>query len=181
MRWGVLVMLLTVACQQPARERSTPGGDRPAPVPGLGPAEVVPAEAPGPEACADAPLLTLEQVARGEQAGERVAFEVVPRAQIVCTLMACIGPGGQHDEESCCNRCGGGYEVAIADEFRLQFHGLRGGCSGYDCNVTCEPFGRAPTHAYRFVGVSDWSKRLDNGAIYDKSTFTVETFCKVEP
>ncbi len=51
---------------------------------------------------------------------------------------------------------------------------------GVDCNLHCEPFGREPTHTDRFVGVSEWSKRLVNGAIYDKSTFTVEKYRAVE-
>jgi hypothetical protein len=173
-----LAMFAAAACQQPARERSTPGGAKePAPKPGLGPADVVPAGLAPTEACGDAPLLTLEQVAKGDRSGERIAFDVVPRAQIMCTLMACVGDDGKHDENSCCNRCGGGYEVAIADELRLHFVGLPGGCGGYDCNVHCEPFGRAPARAYRFVGVSRWSKRMENGAIYDKAEFTVEKFC----
>lgn len=169
---------VSAACQQPAHEPSTPGGGLKAkPEPGLGPADMVPAAALAPDACADAPLLTLEQVARGEKSGERIAFDAVPRAQIFCTLLACIGPSGEHDPNSCCNQCGGGYQVEIREQFFLQFHGLGGGCGGYDCNVHCEPFGRSPAHAYRFVGVSEWSKRLDNGAIYDKSKFTVEKFC----
>jgi hypothetical protein len=171
------VVALLAACQQPAREKSTPGGDKPAPKPGLGPADIVPADLAPTEACGDAPLLTIEQVAKGERAGERIAFDVVPRATIFCTLMACVGPSGEHDPTSCCNQCGGGYEVAIADEFRLQFVGLPGGCGGYDCNVHCDPFGREPARAYRFVGVSKWTKRIDNGAIYDKAELTVEKFC----
>jgi hypothetical protein len=164
------------SCGQPAHEHSTPGGDKARPEPGVGPADVVPANLAPTEDCDDAPLLTLEEVARGEHAGERIAFDVVPAATIFCTLLACVGPNGEDDPNVCCNQCGGGYGVAIRDEFNLQFLKL-GGCSGYDCNLHCEPFGRAPTHTYRFVGVSAWSKRMENGAIYDKSAFTVEKLC----
>lgn len=86
--------------------------------------------------------------------------------------------GKIHEQpDACCNKCGGSYGVEIGLEFKLRFEGIVGFCGGYDCNLRCEPFGWKPTHAYRFVGVSAWSKRRDNGAIYDKSTFTVEKFC----
>lgn len=176
--WSLVVLGAIAACQ-PAARTATPADDRPRPTPGLGPADAVPPDLPGPDACADAPLITLDELARGERAGERVAVDVVPQAMIMCTAMACYAADGAPAEDACCNECRGGYGVEVPGELVLRFEGLAG-CAGYDCNLRCEPFGRAPARAYRFVGTSAWARRGDNGAVYDTATFTVERYCATD-
>ena len=166
------------ACPPAERNVATPAAGPTAPTPGLGPAETVPTGLPGPEACADAPLITLAELARGERDGERVAVDVVPQAMVRCTALACYSAldGRPAQPEACCNECRGGYGWEISGEFHLAFADL-GGCSGHDCNLRCEPFGRAPTRAYRLVGTSSRSPRDSNGAVYDTAVFTVERYC----
>jgi hypothetical protein len=48
-----------------------------------------------------------------------------------------------------------------------------------DCNMHCEPFGIKPTTPYRFVGKNNYTKRLTNGAVYDKVEFVVEKYCRL--
>ena len=173
-------LALSAACQPAARSDHRGGPPAaPPPTPGLGPADTVPPDLAPATACADAPLLTLAQVARGERAGERVAFDAVPEPQVMCTAMACMSATGAVVDDACCNTCGGGYGLEHPHEFRLRFEGFAG-CTGYDCNLACAPFGRAPTRAYRFVGTSTWAPRRTNGAIYDTATFAVERVCAVD-
>lgn len=146
--------------------------------PGLGPAETIP-DLPGPEACADAPLVTLDEIERGVRAGERVALDAVPKAETMCTLLYCIPPPGMSREDVCCNQCGGGYGLRVDNTLHLQFMNI-GGCRGMDCNLHCEPFGREPTHAYRFVGKNEFKPARESGAIYAKSMFTVEKVCRID-
>lgn len=169
--------LLLAACTPAAGPGPRNAGDA-SRKPGLGPAETIP-ELPGPEGCADAPLVSVEEMARGVRAGERIAVDVVPQAEVMCTLLFCTAPEGTPREEVCCNGCGGGYGVRLETRFHLQFANL-GGCSGMDCNLHCEPFGRQPTHPYRFVGKNEFKPAYESGAIYSKSTFTVEKVCRVE-
>lgn len=176
-----LALMLVAACE-PAAHGNRGGGPpaAPPPTPALGPADTAPPDLAPAAACADAPRLTLAQVARGEQAGQRIAFDAVPEPQVICTAMACASTtGAAADEGACCNTCRGGYGLELAGEFRLRFDGFEG-CAGRDCDLHCAPFGRAPTRAYRFVGTSAWSRRLANGAVYDKATFTVERVCAIE-
>ncbi|MBI2393439.1 MAG: hypothetical protein HYV09_27900 [Deltaproteobacteria bacterium] len=168
----VLSCLLCVGCAPSPPASSSPAPPRP--VPGLGPEESVPT-LPGVEACADAPLVTLEQIADGAHAGERVALDAVPRAMVICTLLLCTG-GDEPPERTCCNGCGGGYELRLGERLLLQFANL-GGCGGMDCNLHCEPFGRRPTRRYRFVGKNEFTPRPESGAIYAKSRFVVERVC----
>lgn len=181
---GVLLasLVFLVACPP-----SPQGNAKPPPKPGRGPENVVP-ELPAADACADAPLVTLEQIADGAHAGERVALEVVPRAAITCTLLACVTtvyadeepPPPKKPEEVCCNQCGGMYEAQLGDRLHVQFTGLPG-CTGMDCNYHCEPFGTKPTQRYRFVGKNDFKPVGKSGAIYATSWFTVEKVCRAAP
>lgn len=171
----ILLALALAACTPGAGPSPRNPGDA-SRTPGLGPAEIVP-DLPGPEACADAPLVTLDEIGRGVRAGERVALEVVPRAEVMCTLLYCATPPGMSREDVCCNGCGGGYALRVDTSLLLRFENL-GRCSGMDCNLRCEPFGREPTHTYRFVGKNDFKPARENGAIYATSTFTVEKVCR---
>lgn len=136
----------------------------------LGPAEVVP-DAADLAACTDAPLTSFDELAVGTGAGERVAVDGVPRADVVCTALACPGA-------ACCNECGGGYVLRDDDTHRIGLTGLEG-CGGMDCSLECKPFGREPTRRYRFVGVHTW-KAPGDGSIYADSRIAVERFCRLE-
>lgn len=173
---GVLVGLaLLGGC---ARRSTTPR-----PVPGLGPEQVDVWLPPAKEFCADVHLLSLEELARGDGAGEVVAVEGVPRVSARCTDAACLGPDGRHDPSACCNECQGGYvldlEEAGALRLRVTLEGA-GECSGFDCNFACTPFGRKPTRAYRFVGLNSFTPAGESGAAHAKSIFAVERVCNVQ-
>jgi hypothetical protein len=163
MRLSIVVL---AACSSSPTRPADPG-----PTPGSGAEDTVPATARPAGECDDAPLLTLEALQRGERAGERIALEVVPRPSIACTAMAC--------SRECCNRCGGEYGAEIANELRVRFTGIPGTCGGWDCNLQCEPFGLEPKTAYRFVGMNTFKPRGANGAVFDKSEFAVEKYCRV--
>lgn len=141
------------------------------PQPGLGPAEVVPESALAPGACDDVPLLSLEDLAAGKGAGERIAVDVVPEAAVACTLLAC--------ESECCNSCGGSYGARLAGDpaLELRLDGLAG-CTGMDCNLRCEPFGRKPTTRYRFVGTHTFTPAGTTSA-YHQAVLEVERYCRL--
>ena len=143
---------------------------------GLGPTDTVPAAAKPLDACNDAPLLTVEQLAAGEGDGQRVALDAVPEVNGMCTLLAC--------DSECCNQCGGNYGVALRRkpperDFELRFDGV-GGCGGMDCNFHCEPFGRKPATRYRFVGTNRY-KPAGVTSTYHQAEFAVEKFCVLPP
>lgn len=170
------LLLVLVACST-SSSTSPRISDRPAPIPGRGPEDTVPPTALAQGQCDDATLLTLEAIGRGDGNGERIAFDTVPRAEIFCTLLACFKSGG--GEAECCNNCGGAYGVRVGDELHVRLTGLPGRCGGMDCNIHCEPFGIKPTTQYRFVGKNSYTKRLTNGAVYDKVEFAVEKYCRL--
>ena len=131
---------------------------------GAGPAGETPREEPadkrpaGAADCSDAPSLAFDALA--DATGTRIALDGVPQAAAACTLLACT------DDRACCNRCGGQYALIDAGGQQINLSGLAG-CSGMDCNMVCEPFGRKPTLRYRFVGIYDHEQR----------TLAVEKFC----
>lgn len=129
------------------------------PVPGHGPAEVVPKTALAPGACNDAPLLPPSQIGADMPDGERVSVEGIPKPSLICTAQACPG------DQACCNGCGGGYVVHVGNG-QVSLLGLPG-CTGMDCNYRCEPFGNAPKTRYRFVGTTNFGQ------------ITVEKYCRV--
>lgn len=103
------------------------------------PAELVPE---GVARCVDAhPQLTVDSLS---QDAVQVAIDAVPRVGVGCTRMECT------DGRECCNSCSGEYAAHLGG-YQVQLRGLPG-CSGMDCDVVCEPFGRTPTTAYRFIG-----------------------------
>jgi hypothetical protein len=159
------LMFVLVACSSP--QTGTPGNAPPE----HGPEDTVPATAQAPGECDDAKLLSLEAIGRGEGAGERIAVDVVPRADIACTTMSC--------DQACCNKCGGGYSAHLGDELRITFTGLPGTCGGMDCSLHCEPFGLKPRMQYRFVGTGTFMARGPKTAIYDQVDFAVEKYCRI--
>jgi hypothetical protein len=169
----VLVMLGACAKQSPGDS----GPRRAAPTPGLGDKNTVPVEALAPGSCDDAPLVTLEEVATGKTTEGRIALDAVPDVRGMCTLLYC-GPG-----DGCCNECGGDYGAKLVREpadrdLELRLDGLAG-CSGMDCNFHCEPFGRAPTDRYRFVGTLTFQP-AGVTSVFHKATVKVEKFCRNE-
>jgi hypothetical protein len=165
MRSWYLPGVLLIACAP----RSSPDGSREKP--GLGPKEVVPTAALAPGACDDVPLYTLEDLATGKGAGERIAVDLVPRPGVACTDLWC-------PNSECCNGCGGSYGAHLAQpELELRLEGFAG-CTGMDCNLHCEPFGRAPTTRYRFVGTNTFTPAGTN-AVYREVAFSVERFCRL--
>ena len=141
-----ILLVALVACSGPA-----PAGESPR----TEPADKRPA---GAADCSDAPPVAFAALA--EAAGTRIALDGVPHAAAACTLLACT------DDRACCNRCGGPYALIDAGGHQVNLTGLAG-CSGMDCNMTCEPFGRKPTLRYRFVGTYDHGQR----------NLAVEKFC----
>jgi hypothetical protein len=120
--------------------------------------------------CDDAPLVTLDELAAGRHAGERIAFEAVPVADHTETLKSC----GQ--DYPCCNHVVGSYMVELPGRVRIMLQGpFR--CSGTECEWHCEPFGDRPTSSVRFVGVNEIE--LASGAPWGASAwFTVEKYCR---
>jgi hypothetical protein len=175
-RHVTLVLAIAIAaCSGRVEPR---GGD--SPTPGHGPRDVVPTTTAPAGACDDAPLVTIDQIAAGEHAGERVAIDLVPQTDMACTELLCTAPGGRNPE--CCNRCNGSYGVSrnATDATGIRIELGIGSCVGMDCNFTCEPFGWAPTHRYRFVGKNVFSPP-GTSAVYARSQLRVERYCAVAP
>ena len=164
----LFVLLALVACAT----RATPSNPGDNPTPGLGPQEVEPTDALAPGACDDVPLYTLADLAAGKGADERIAIDVVPVANIMCTLLHC-------GDAECCNGCGGSYGARLAGspDLELRLDGLKG-CSGMDCNLHCEPFGRKPTKPYRFVGMHTFTL-AGQTSVYHKADLKVERYCRL--
>ncbi|MDP3504546.1 MAG: hypothetical protein Q8S33_29680 [Myxococcales bacterium] len=144
------------------------------PTPGRGPEDVAVLLPGARPFCADVFLLTLEEIARGDADGEVVAVEGVPKADVRCTALACA-------DEACCNECSGAYVLEHEGSdggmaLVLHLDGL-GSCSGWDCNLECQPFGWKPTTRYRFVGFNSFTS--ENGVA--TSRFLVERVCAAPP
>ncbi|MDP3234630.1 MAG: hypothetical protein Q8N26_17755 [Myxococcales bacterium] len=169
MRGGVIVtvLVLGVACARAVKPWHRP-------TPGRGPedtAMLAPSTRPF---CADVFLLTLAELARGDADGEVIAVEGVPTANVHCTALACA-------DEACCNECSGGYVLEHEGSdggmpLVLHLDGL-GSCSGWDCNLECQPFGWKPTTRYRFVGLNSFTS--ENGVA--TSRFLVDRVCAAPP
>ena len=148
--------------------------------PGNGPDDVVP-NLPPVQACADAPLVTLEELARGVHAGDRVTVVGIPQPWIACEAKLCWRQGEDDCTRRpvrCCNPCGGEYTLELGDELKVALRGA-GRCSGMDCGYRCEPFGIRPAHKYRFVGVNDFHSKGET-SVWAKSDFAVEKVCLAE-
>ena len=121
------------------------------PVPGHGPANVVPPDVRPAADCAGVRRITRKMLERlrdgkevpGLRSGQELAVVGNPKPQIVCTAAVCA--------EACCNMCGGAYTIDVDYEYSVTLMGLPG-CSGMDCNYRCEPFGIKPKRRYQFVG-----------------------------
>lgn len=166
---------LLVNCCQPRQPYVGPTDE-----PGNGPKDVVP-DLPAAEACADASSTTLEEMARGMHAGERVAFDGVPRPVITCTEIGCsVRAKGEWRPRPalCCNDCYGYYVIPFGEDFEVVLRGLAG-CSGMDCGYHCEPFGIQPAHKYRFVGLNDFRPKGKTSS-NDSSYVVVEQLCLAE-
>jgi hypothetical protein len=135
------------------------------------------AEVPGPEQvpvwlppakefCADVHLLSLEEVARGDGAGEVIAVEGVPEV-----VRRCV-PGSCPVEQPCCGECTGAYVLHGDAGVVVTLEGA-GTCSGSRCSFACTPFGRAPVQVFRFVGLNSF----DGASRPVRSTFVVERIC----
>ncbi len=169
MRRHVLALVLSSAC---GGQPTVASGER-----GQGPEDVVPAAAQPAGSCDDAPVATLEQIADGAHDGARIAVDLVPESHGSCTEMSC-------NDGDCCNRCEGTYGAALRREppsraLELELQGFPG-CSGMECNVHCEPFGRRPSTAYRFVGTNTFAP-AGVTAMFNQSQFIVEKYCRVAP
>lgn len=123
----------------------------------------------GPDACADAPLLSRDQLLRGAHADAMVAVDGVPHAVLTCTLMGCVG------ENQCCNRCGGDYVLLDTPEHVVALAGLEG-CHGNQCDVTCHPFSRTETRPFRFVGLHRHQPAGETST-FARSTIEVKRIC----
>jgi len=146
-RLAVVLALAIGACGGKAIEQ---GG-------GPGPPEPAEKQPAGAADCGDATLGTFDQLA--EVTGTRIALDGVPAMAVACTEKECT------DGRACCNACEGEYALIDAGR-QVTLRGLPG-CSGMDCNIVCEPFGRTPTRTYRFVGTYDHAQRV----------LAVEKFC----
>ena len=135
-----------------------------------GPAERFP-EVPGPEACSDVVEVTLDELGEGKGHGEVVAVEAVPIAFVICTSMYC----SPESPEICCNECKGSYVLRKERSHRVFLSGL-GHCGDMDCNLDCQPFGRKPTTAYRFVGKHTFEPG-GKYTSYASSIIAVDRFC----
>jgi hypothetical protein len=138
--------------------------------------DVVPADAAPLAECNDVPLVTLDQIAAGEHAGEVVAIDVMPAVDMICTHRRCMHKDGS--KVACCNRCGGEYQARLRDELLLRLD--VGRCGGMDCNIHCEPFGRKPAHSYRFVGTNAFESRKSS-EMYATSALHVQKYCSLDP
>ncbi|MBL8920961.1 MAG: hypothetical protein JNJ54_19010 [Myxococcaceae bacterium] len=132
----------------------------------LGPEQVPVWLPPAKEFCADVHLLTLEEVARGDGAGEVIAVEGVPEVAQRCVPATCPA------ERPCCEDCRGEYVLSSDAGVVVTLEGA-GACSGSRCSFTCAPFGRRPVQAFRFVGLNS----LDAESRPVRSIFVVEKVC----
>ncbi len=160
-----LALLLVSAC---GGQSTVTSGAR-----GKGPENTVPASVLAADSCNDAVLVTLESLATGVGHGTRIALDVVPEVNRVCTLLDC-------GDNECCNRCRGEYGATLRREpadrdLEVRFTGLAG-CSGMDCNFQCEPFGRQPTTRYRIVGVAAF-EAAGTRSIAHAANVAVEKVC----
>lgn len=130
-----------------------------------------PVEAPSVDKCSGVPVLTLEQLKRGEGNGQRIAIEGVPQPLTMCTRMLCP------DGTGCCNKCKGSYVLHNDSDYRLSLTALPG-CSGTACDVQCVPFAAKATEAYRFVGVHQHTAASKDNS-FAASEIAVETYCPV--
>lgn len=147
----ILIVVGVVACARTAADRQAPAQGVPAPrAPELHP--------DGATDCDPALLRGFDELEAAT--GTRIGLDGVPRVAVACTEKECT------DGRACCNACEGEY-VLLDDNRQVTLRGLPG-CSGMDCDTVCEPFGRAPTRAYRFVGAYDHAQRV----------LQVETFCR---
>lgn len=139
----------------------------------MGPAQRFP-DAPGPDACGEAPLVGLDELAGGGMAGRTVAVEGVPLANVRCTMLQC-------GEDECCNTCEGEYDLRTPDpeRHRVILQGLEG-CSGYECAYDCKPFGREPQRRYRFVGRHEHHPAGETST-YALSIVHLERYCRAAP
>lgn len=105
-------------------------------------------------------------------AGTFVAFEGIPRAQLICTQKGC-------NSECCDNSCG--YESDCAyvlrddndrfNEICLEHSTFN--CGGTDCSPFCEPFSSSPKQRYRFVGHIDYREQ----SLGQTPLLRIERFC----
>lgn len=83
--------------------------------------------------------------------GSVVAFEGIPRANMMCSQRGC-------EFECCDNGCGAEPECEYVigdanDRFnQVCLSHSSFACGGSDCSPFCEPFSHAPKQKYRFVG-----------------------------
>jgi len=125
-------------------------------------------------ACAGVPVLGVDKPFAEVDPGDVIAIDAMPRVGgSKCTLMAC-------GERQCCNRCSAAYSITTVGADRtataIQLAGIDG-CTGTECGLDCKPFGRKPTHTYRFVG------RLSEEAAQsgERYLFEVDRFCAAAP
>ncbi|MBX7115233.1 MAG: hypothetical protein K1X64_12970 [Myxococcaceae bacterium] len=122
--------------------------------------------------CAGVPVLTLEQLKRGEGQEQRIAVDGVPTPLTMCTRMLCP------DGTGCCNKCKGGYVLHNDSDYRLSLTALPG-CTGTSCDLQCVPFAAKATQTYRFVGVHHHTV-ANNDTRFAASEIAVETYCPAE-
>lgn len=134
-----------------------------------GPAQVPVWLPPAKEFCADVHLLTLEEIARGDGAGEVIAIEGVPVAVQRCEPASCPV------ERPCCDACTGTYVLQGDAGVVVTLEGA-GRCEGSRCSFACTPFGREPIQAFRFVGLNSF----DGASRPVQSTLVVEKICGVQ-
>lgn len=102
--------------------------------------------------------------------GALVAFEGIPRAQIVCSQRGC-------EFECCDNGCGADTECAYTlgddagNEVCLAHDSFA--CGGTDCSPFCEPFSSSPKQRYRFVGHIDYREQ----SLGQTPLLRIERFC----
>ena len=128
-----------------------------------------PPETPKAAGCSGVPVLTLEQLKRGEGKEQRVAVDGVPQPLPRCTRMLCP------DGTGCCNKCKGGYVLHNDSDYRLSLSALPG-CSGTACDLQCVPFAAKNTVSYRFVGVHHHTAQSKDSS-FAASEIAVETYC----
>lgn len=121
---------------------------------------------PAKEFCADVHVLSLEEVARGDGAGEVIAVEGVPEVVQRCVPARCPA------DRPCCDECRGDYVLQGDAGVIVTLEGA-GTCSGSRCSFACTPFGRKPVQAFRFVGLNSF----DGASRPARSTFVVERIC----
>lgn len=107
--------------------------------------------------------------------GSIVAFEGIPRANMMCTQKGC-------EFECCNNSCGAELdcEYVLRDQ-NDQFNEVclshaSFACGGSDCSPFCEPFSHAPHQKYRFVGRVEYREK----SLGQKPILRIEKFCIAE-